>query len=57
MTDDIEMNEAPPQESGLASVTTLAQRLRAEVSRVVFGQDETVTQIVAALLAGGHVLL
>jgi len=61
MTDEAENLEMPSQEplqeSGLASVTTLAQRLKGEVSRVVFGQEDTVIQIVAALLAGGHVLL
>ena len=46
-----------PTTNDLANVTQLAQRLHAEVSRVVFGQAETVTQVVAALLAGGHVLL
>lgn len=35
----------------------LARRLQAEVRKVVFGQDEVVRQVVAALLAGGHVLL
>jgi len=54
----IENDALPPAESpDLASVTALANRLREEVSKVVFGQDETVVQVVAALLAGGHVLL
>ncbi|MDB0067881.1 MoxR family ATPase [Akkermansiaceae bacterium] len=53
-----ENEEIPPAETpDLAAVTGLANRLREEVSRVVFGQDETVAQVVAALLAGGHVLL
>ncbi|MDB4422068.1 AAA family ATPase, partial [Akkermansiaceae bacterium] len=53
-----ENEEIPPTETpDLAAVTGLANRLREEVSRVVFGQDETVAQVVAALLAGGHVLL
>ncbi|MDE0858666.1 MAG: MoxR family ATPase [Akkermansiaceae bacterium] len=54
----IENDALPPAESpDLTSVTALANRLREEVSKVVFGQDETVVQVVAALLAGGHVLL
>jgi MoxR-like ATPase len=53
-----ENDALPPEESpDLASVTALANSLREEVSKVVFGQDETVVQVVAALLAGGHVLL
>ncbi|MDC1206522.1 MoxR family ATPase [Akkermansiaceae bacterium] len=53
-----ENEEIPPTETpDLVAVTGLANRLREEVSRVVFGQDETVAQVVAALLAGGHVLL
>ncbi|MDB4505011.1 MoxR family ATPase, partial [Akkermansiaceae bacterium] len=53
-----ENEEIPPTETpDHAAVTGLANRLREEVSRVVFGQDETVAQVVAALLAGGHVLL
>ena len=54
----IENDALPPAESpDRTSVTALANRLREEVSKVVFGQDETVVQVVAALLAGGHVLL
>ena len=54
----IENDALPPAESpDLTSVTALANRLREEVSKVVFGQDETVVQVIAALLAGGHVLL
>ena len=54
----IENDALPPAESpDITSVTALANRLREEVSKVVFGQDETVVQVIAALLAGGHVLL
>ncbi len=56
MIDEEQINEEAPA-SELSGVTQLAQKLKSEVARVVFGQDETVTQIVAALLAGGHVLL
>jgi len=33
------------------------QRLRAEIGRVVLGQDDVVDQLLIALVAGGHVLL
>lgn len=54
----IEHEETPLTEiPDLTAVTGLANSLREQVSRVVFGQDETVAQVVASLLAGGHVLL
>lgn len=51
--------EIPPMDiqPDLSKVTQLANSLRAEISKVVYGQDATVTQVLAALLAGGHVLL
>lgn len=51
--------EIPPEDSkpDLNEVTQLTSRLRAELRKVVYGQDETITQVLAALLAGGHVLL
>ncbi len=53
----IEDETSEPEENPFMQVTTLAGMLQREVSRVVIGQDETVTQIIASLLAGGHVLL
>ena len=52
-------DETPPTDSqpDLSSVTQLAANLRAEIRKVVYGQDDTITQVLAALLAGGHVLL
>jgi len=52
-------DETPPIDSkpDLSSVTQLAASLRTEIRKVVYGQDETITQVLAALLAGGHVLL
>ncbi len=35
----------------------LASRLREELGRAIFGQDEVVHQILIAFFAGGHVLL
>ena len=39
--------------------TLLAQvaRVRAEIGRVIHGQEETIDQTLIAILAGGHVLL
>ena len=57
------MNEEPldpPVESNtpdFGGVAQLAGNIQAEVKKVVFGQDETITQSIAALLSGGHVLL
>lgn len=50
---------AAPEETSpdLSSVSRLTESLRAEIQKVVYGQDATVSQIIAALLAGGHVLL
>jgi MoxR-like ATPase len=41
----------------LSTVAELAKRLGAQVGLVVVGQDETVEQLLAASLVGGHVLL
>ncbi|MFT6862327.1 MAG: MoxR-like ATPase [Akkermansiaceae bacterium] len=49
------LSEPPPDD--LSSVSRLTESLRAEIQKVVYGQDTTVSQIIAALLAGGHVLL
>jgi MoxR-like ATPase len=38
-------------------VKELAARVRAEVAKVVIGQDEAVEQLLAAAVVGGHVLL
>lgn len=47
----------PPAEPQRAPVQALAERLRAELQRAVVGQADTIDFTVAALLAGGHVLL
>jgi MoxR-like ATPase len=50
--------EMTEQEHSTNSVTSAAAlRLREEVARAVVGQDEVLDQVVASLLAGGHVLL
>lgn len=43
--------EAPPESS------RIFHEIREELKKVFFGQDEVVGQVLAALLAGGHVLL
>ena len=42
---------------GVEALTGIADRVRAEVGKVVLGQEEVVGRLLAALLAGGHVLL
>jgi MoxR-like ATPase len=50
--------EAPPPFADQAPRSTeIFQRIRDEVSQVFIGQDEVIHQVLAALLAGGHVLL
>ena len=49
---------APPAES--PQPTTLAQlihRMRDEIRKVILGQEAVIDQVLAALLAGGHILL
>jgi MoxR-like ATPase len=41
----------------VAALTGIADRVRAEVAKVVLGQEEVVGRLLAALLTGGHVLL
>jgi MoxR-like ATPase len=41
----------------VGEVRDLASRLRAEIAKGVVGQNETVTLLLIALLAGGHILL
>jgi MoxR-like ATPase len=41
----------------MTSVESWAQKLLANVERVIYGKRETIEMIVVALLAGGHVLL
>ena len=45
--------EMPP----VRSLAELIQRMREQVRRVIIGQDIVIEQVLAALLAGGHVLL
>ena len=45
-------------DAGLVEQASAAvQRIRAEIARVVIGQDQAIDQVLMALLAGGHVLI
>ena len=57
MTENIPYSQAAPESSDLSKVGQLTDSLRSEIQKVVYGQSDTVNQIIAALLAGGHVLL
>ncbi|MDA7911511.1 AAA family ATPase, partial [Akkermansiaceae bacterium] len=49
--------QATPELPDLSKIGQLTDSLRLEIQKVVYGQSDTVNQIIAALLAGGHVLL
>lgn len=56
------MNPNPPtpdtnEPAPVNSLADLIQRMRHEIRRVILGQDVVIDQVLAALLAGGHVLL
>lgn len=53
-----ESTETPPSETPQANgLALLIQRMRQEIRRVILGQDVVIDQVLAAMLAGGHVLL
>jgi len=47
------VSEVPP----VQSLTELIQRMRHEIRSVILGQETVIDQVLAALLAGGHILL
>ncbi len=47
----------PQEMSPIHSLAELIQRMREQIRRVILGQDTVIEQVLAALLAGGHVLL
>ena len=57
MESDLRTPEAPPAAAGLEPAVDLARRARGEVARAVVGLDLEVDASLAAVLAGGHVLL
>lgn len=53
-----EISENPASTSfAPATENSLYQTLRAELKKIVFGQDTVIDQVIATFLAGGHVLL
>jgi MoxR-like ATPase len=50
-------NTTPAAMPPIRSLAELIQRMRDEIRRVILGQDTVIDQVLAALLAGGHVLL
>src|SRR5690349_16202446 len=48
---------APSASLTLEEATSLAARLRDNVSSSVFGQDALITETLCCLLAGGHILM
>ena len=57
MTEHEAVEYAPPAPPPSADASALIARLRAQVEHAVIGQREVVSQVLAGLLAGGHVLL
>ncbi|GAA5481072.1 AAA family ATPase [Haloferula sargassicola] len=51
------MPETPPPPHHESAPTSVVQRMREQIESVVLGQREVVYQVLAGLLAGGHVLL
>ena len=56
------MNQDPyapivPPSAPANSLAELILRMREQISRVILGQETVIEQVIAALLAGGHVLL
>jgi len=46
-----------PQTAPMSSAPAIVLAIRQQISRVILGQNEVIDQVIAALLAGGHVLL
>src|SRR5262249_17887421 len=55
----VKRGEPSPEilERAFADARAAAERLREGLSDVIYGQDDVLTGVVVALLAGGHVLL
>jgi MoxR-like ATPase len=50
-------SQPPHDYQPVQSLAELIQRMRDEIRRVILGQEIVIDQVIAALLAGGHVLL
>ena len=53
----LEAPDHPPETPRISHAAAVAGRMRREIERAVLGQREVVHQVLAGLLAGGHVLL
>jgi len=49
--------ESPPPPAEASAASQLMSAMRQQIERSVLGQQEVISQVLAALLAGGHVLL
>ncbi|WP_409344131.1 AAA family ATPase [Paenibacillus sp. MBLB4367] len=47
----------PATEAELESIRRMAERIKANVSRVIVGKEDVIEQLLVALIASGHVLL
>jgi MoxR-like ATPase len=51
-------NDAPAvSDTGTSRAAAIAEAMRAEIAKAVVGQDDAVRQVLAGLIAGGHVLI
>lgn len=50
-------SESPAESLSLQAAADVAARLRQSISAVIYGQDDLITETLACLIAGGHVLL
>lgn len=54
---DFTPDSPPPAPAGQGALGFLVQRMREQIRSVILGQDEVIDQVLAALFAGGHILL
>ena len=52
-----QLSPGPPAHTDMNQHTGVLDRIRTQILRVVYGQDELVEQVLAALVAGGHLLI
>ena len=50
-------SQLPIPASAVTATAMMLDQIRAQVRRVFAGQDEVVDQVLATLIAGGHILL
>ncbi len=51
------MNEPTPQQLDLPAASELVGKIRAEIRKVLIGQEDVIDQVLVALFAAGHVLI